>query len=247
MPLSARCAALVSSLALTVLAACSREISVPHAEVTAAPPEPAAAPVPEPNAELVVVVGERVALDAVDDPSSLGGGYRARYRVLEQFRGRQVGPMVEFDFHQHIGEPHLLGFTHALLFLRRDGGRLLEVAHYPVFAARAGGWAGCAPVFEMEARQRKDRAQAVRGVFAGEASYTEWLAPEPSAYPAEHFQVSGNRIRCLTGTPAQELSALDEDILETGARPTSLTPEQVEAVTLPMVQPTAPDPEPTGG
>ncbi|MBO7941734.1 hypothetical protein JTP77_038435, partial [Streptomyces sp. S9] len=93
-------------------------------------------------------------------------------------------------------------------FLRRDGANLLEVTHYPVFAARGGGWAGCAPVFEMEARRRKDRAQAVPGVFAGEASYTEWLAPESGAYPAKDFQVDGNRIRCLTGTPAQALYEL---------------------------------------
>jgi hypothetical protein len=237
----------MSLLALMALVACKPEAAPPQVGTVVAPSPPVAASALDPDRDLVVLVGERVALDEIDDPDSLGGDYRARYRVLEWLHGHQDGAMVEFGFHQHLGEPHLLGFTHSLLFLRRDGDRLLEVAHYPVFAARGGGWAGCAPVFEMEARRRKSRAQAVAGVFAGEASYTEWLAPDPSAYPAKHFQVSGNRIRCLTGTPVQALYALNKDILETGVRPSSLTPEQVEAITPPVVQPTPPDPEPGEG
>lgn len=232
--------------ALTTLSACTRQAATPPTPGIASP-EPPVAAAPDPQADLVVVVGERVALDDIQDPDSLGGGYRARYRVLERFHGRQEGPMVDFEFYQHLGEPHLLGFSHALLFLRRDGDRLSEVAHYPVFAARGGGWAGCAPASEMEARRRKDRARAVPGVFAGEATYTEWVAPNPSAYPAEHFRISENRIRCLTGTPAQELYALNKHILETGVGPNSLTPEQVEAITVPVVQPAAPAQQPDEG
>ncbi|MBN7138534.1 hypothetical protein A7A76_05315 [Lysobacter enzymogenes] len=227
-------AALLLTIAAT--AACQRD--------AARTPEPAVAQAPvarpvDPDADLVVVVGERLALDSIDKPDSLGGGYRARYRVLQRLHGRGDGPEVEFEFYQHLGEPHQLGFPHALLFLRRDGANLREVAHYPVFAARGGGWAGCAPVLEMEARRRKDRAQARPGVFAGEASYTEWLPPQPGAYPAKDFQVDGNRIRCLTGTPVQALYELNKDILATGLGPDSLTPEQVQALTLP-VAPAAP-------
>ena len=73
------------------------------------------------------------------------------------------------------------------------------------------------------------------------------MPPNPSDYPAEHFRISQNRIHCLTGTPVQELYALNKHILETGAGPNSLTPEQVEAVTLPVVEPAAPDRQPDGG
>lgn len=230
----------VGLLWVALLCACAREPAAPQADAAPLPAAPAAAPALDPVADLVVAVGERISLESMaaqDD--EWGGRYRARYRVEQWLHGRDQRAELEFDFHQHLGEPELLGFAHALLFLRREGAGLVEVAHYPVFAARGGGWAGCAPVSQMEARRRTDRAVAVPNAFAGEAAYTQWLPPEPGSYPARDFQLDGKRIRCLTGTPVQALYELNQDILATGLGPDSLTPEQVQALTLP-VAPAAP-------
>lgn len=234
-----------AALLLTIAAAtaCQRDAAKTPEPAAAPAPAPAVRPV-DPVADLVVVVGERLSLDRIDAPDSLGSVYRVRYRVLQRFHGRDDAPQVEFEIYEHFGEPRQLGYTHALLFLRRDGAKLVEVADYPVFAARGGGWAGCAPEFEMDARRRRTGpARAVAGVFAGEASYTVSPPAQPGVRDPKDFQVDGDRVRCLTGTPAQALYELNQDILATGRAPDALTPEQLRAL---KVDP-APPPAAEGG
>jgi len=216
-----------------------REVGEPVPEAPPGEVQPPARPV-DPDADLVVVVGERLSLYSIDTPDSLGGLYRVHYRVLQRLHGRDDGPQVAFETYEHLGEPRQLGYTHALLFLRRDGANLVEVADYPVFAARGGGWAGCAPEFEMDARRRATGpARAVAGIFAGEASYEVLLPAQPGVRDLKDFKVDGRRVRCLTGTPVQALYELNKDILATGTTPRALAPEQIPLLKVDEAPPAA--------
>ncbi|MEH6419446.1 hypothetical protein [Pseudomonas sp. CGJS7] len=220
-------------LALAVTAGCGGD----------APTASSLAPVPEPKpaADFVVVVGERLSLESVRDDKSLDLRYKARYRVEQLIHGRHADPTIEFELYRHTDEPELSGFPHALLFLRRDGDRWLEALHYPVFRARQGGWAGCAPRTQYDAKRRAGRADARPDVFAEQASFTETRIWARSAEPvvSDDFRLHGDQVTCLTGTPVQALYEANKDALQSPEPSPAPSGGEVEAPVVPVV-PVAP-------
>lgn len=178
--------------------------------------------------DLLVFVGERVSVkrfEPVLGPNELlmDAAFKARFRIRQVLHGSYRGEVVAFEAYDHYGWPGFSGVANSLLFVSRVGDTYYQhkYQYYPVFRTADGGWAGCGPVGENDARARRGVAEARPIAFAEAAFHPlreEWSsATRRKLFARRHFRLVGDRAYCLSGTPVQELfeakkrSSLRED------------------------------------
>ena len=170
----------------------------------------------ETEKNLIVFVGEKISIEEFKpvlgpDTILVDGAFKAKFRIKQIVYGHYDGEIIEFEAYDHFGLPAFAGFAHSLLFVSRQEGKLYHQKYqfYPVFLNRSGVWAGCGPVGEQDAEDRRGIAWARPMRFGPEAYIPlgeHWSDyPTPREFSKRDFRLDEDKAYCLTGTAVQDL------------------------------------------
>lgn len=168
------------------------------------------------NDNLIVFVGEKISVEEFKmklppGARAFDSAFKVKYRVKQLVYGRYDASTIEFEAYDHHGRPGFEKFSHSLMLVSRDDGKLYheKYQYYPVFRAASGAWFGCGPTGPHEAELRAGISVARPMVFAEDAFYP--ISPRMSReaiarwFPSQHFSVRGDKAFCLTGAPVKDL------------------------------------------
>ena len=183
--------------------------------LAAALPSIAAAAEDGKGENLLVFVGQKIALTKLPPPRCdncliMDEHYVARYRILDTVHGNYRGGTIDFDVHDHYGVPAFSTYDTVLLFVSRkpDGSWVHEkYQFYDLYKDADGEWYGCGDPYRG-APQPPGAVRARPVEFAAPVSYPLDGIPAKriaKTYPAGYFEIRDGRAYCLKGAPVQDL------------------------------------------
>ena len=168
-----------------------------------------------PGQNLIVFVGKKVDVREIHPPVDSGvvlldNVFRARYRVLEVLCGQLPAREVEFDAYDHYGTPAFADVENVLLFLSREGGRLVhqKYQYVPVYQTADGAWAGCGDPYQFEPDVHRGSIRAKPRRYKQPVTFSiRGLSKRQiqERYPAAFFERRGDIVTCRAGASIQEL------------------------------------------
>ncbi|WP_141096249.1 hypothetical protein [Lacimicrobium sp. SS2-24] len=101
----------------------------------------------------LVFIGGKISIKAVEpekDEVPFDSQFRARYKVLETYRGSYSESEIEFTVFDHYGKPPFSKYEYVLLYLEKHEGKYYHSKYQftPLYKTKDGRWAGAYATYD---------------------------------------------------------------------------------------------------
>ncbi|WP_052354058.1 hypothetical protein [Flectobacillus major] len=172
------------------------------------------------NNKLFAFVGQKISVDVLPHrDGSMDGGFKAKYKILQEVFGNFSLDTIEFVAYDHYGVPPFSKFDNVLLFVSSDSGTYFhqKYMYNDVYLTKDGRWAGC--YVQQDYEHDNNKKTSVKPIiidFEKEVSYPTKIIRSDSqvitvSYPKKYFKTIGDKAIAVYGNYVEDLFILKRD------------------------------------